>query len=280
MHPPRVLLALDGRLASEAALPVAVDLARDSGGDLYALRVVEALPPTVGDSIRHQAAVQRAEHYLAAIRARLADEGVEAVSTAVWCGSPAAAIVKAADLIEADVIVMARSGRTGAPRALVGSVVERVLRGTKRPVLVIAPAEATVDAPPGDAAPLATGVAPAAPAVDAPAPADAEDPPPRDAYAGALRELEACERDVLRLVALIRDAATHLDRWPAVHVAHAGAGFPKEVTMTGPSIDAAQWPTGGQLADALAAWHAAVEEARTAWTHLPAAERADLSPPP
>ena len=37
-----VLLTLDGRRASEAALPMAVDLARDSGGDRYVLRVVEA----------------------------------------------------------------------------------------------------------------------------------------------------------------------------------------------------------------------------------------------
>jgi nucleotide-binding universal stress UspA family protein len=155
MAPPRVLLALDGRRASEAALPVAVDLARDSGGDLYVLRVVEAPAPSVGARVRHQAAVQRAERYLDAIRARLAGEGVEGVSTAVWYGSPAAAIVKAAELLEADVIVMARSGRTGAPRAMVGSVVELVLRGTRRSVLVIAPPEATVDTPPGDAAPVA-----------------------------------------------------------------------------------------------------------------------------
>ena len=139
MPPPRVLLSLDGRRASEAALPVAVDLAHDSGGDLYVLRVVEAPAPSVEGGVRHAAAVQRAERHLAATRARLARDGVDAVSTAVWYGSPAAAIVKAAELIGADVIVMARSGRAGAPRALVGSVVERVLRGTKCPVLVIAP---------------------------------------------------------------------------------------------------------------------------------------------
>ena len=157
MTPPRVLLTLDGRRASEAALPVAVDVAHDSGGDLYVLRVVEAPAPSVGGGIRHHAAVQRAERYLEATRVRLARDGVEGVSTAVWYGSPAAAIVKAAELIQADVIVMARSGRTGAPRALIGSVVERVLHGTKRPVLVIAPPDAAIDAPPGDAAPVADG---------------------------------------------------------------------------------------------------------------------------
>ena len=51
-------------------------------------------------------------------------------------------------------IIMATGGRTGPPRKLVGIVVERVLRGTKRPVLVVTPAEAVVDTSLGDAAPL------------------------------------------------------------------------------------------------------------------------------
>jgi nucleotide-binding universal stress UspA family protein len=279
MQPARVLLALDGRRASEAALPVAVDLARDSGGDLYVLRVVETPVPTVDGSVRHDAAVRRAERYLAATRARLAQEGVDAVSTAVWRGSPAAAIVKAAEMIQADVIVMARSGRTGAPRALVGSVVDHVLRGTKRPMLVVAPSDAPIDVPPGDATPLAAGGGPAVTAIDAPAPAAAVQHP-RDAYERAVRGVSESERNVLRLVAMIREAAKHLERWQAVHVTHAGVGFPKEVTMTGPSIDATEWPTARHLADALAAWHEALEDARAAWTHLSPAERVGLSPPP
>jgi hypothetical protein len=88
------------------------------------------------------------------MRANVAAEVKSSVRSAVWSGSPAAAIVKAADLIDADLIVIARTGRTGAPRALVGSVIERLLRGTKRPVLVVTPADATVDLPLGDATPL------------------------------------------------------------------------------------------------------------------------------
>jgi nucleotide-binding universal stress UspA family protein len=103
--------------------------------------------------------VSRAERYLAATRRRIATDGRITVSTAVWSGSPAAAIVKAADLIDADLIAMARSGPTGAPPELAGSVVERVLRGTRRPVLVLAPPEARVETSLGDAAPLPGGPA-------------------------------------------------------------------------------------------------------------------------
>jgi len=42
---------------------------------------------------------------------------------------------------------------------------------------------------------------------------------------------------------------------PYLDAFHDGAGFPKEVTMVGRSIDASTWPTARQLADTLAAWH-------------------------
>ena len=104
-------------------------------------------------------------------------------------------------------------------------------------------------------------------------------PPPRDTYLDALRHLQQREREVLRVVSTIREAVKNLEHWQAVHVAHAGAGFPKEVTMTGRVIDASTWPTGRQLADALAAWHSAAEAARVAWAHVPQAARAELPPP-
>jgi nucleotide-binding universal stress UspA family protein len=165
MKPRRILVPLDGRRASETALSAAIEFATESGGRLYLLRVLPMPASTAGAAVRHRAAVQRAERYLAATRQRLAMDGVREVSTAVWSGSAAAAIVKAAELTEADMIVMARGGRTGPPRELVGSVVERVLRGTRRPVLVVTPADAALDVSLGDAAPLPdpTATAPEAP---------------------------------------------------------------------------------------------------------------------
>jgi hypothetical protein len=219
---------------------------------------------------------------LAAARQRLATEGVLGVSTAVWFGSPAAAIVKAADLTEADMIIMASSGRTGPPRKLVGSVVERVLRGTRRPVLVITPAEAVVDTSLGDAAPLPdrapTGLE--SPFSTTPSAPVGHQPSPGDTYLDALGSLQQREQEVLRIVTTIQGAAKKLERWQAVHVAHAGAGFPKKVTMTGRAIDASMWPTAWQLADTLATWHSAAEVARVAWSHVPQAERPKLPPPP
>lgn len=282
MTPRRILVPLDGRRASEAALPVAGGLASAARATLYVIRVLETPGPTAEASVRHRAATRQARRYLASIRQRVAAEAGVEVSTAVWSGSPAAGIVKAADLIEADMIVMATGARSGAPPQLVGSVVERVLAGTRRPVLVVTAPEALVDTALGDAAPLPNRVLTDAETRLPAASWAAGDrwSSPAEAYLECLRRVEECERGVLRVVTTIQDAAKRLERWQAVHVAHAGAGFPKEVTMAGRGIDAATWPTAEQLADTLADWHSAAEAARVAWRHVPQEERAGLPPPP
>ncbi len=96
----RILVPLDGSRTAETALAVAVDLAGGSGGSLYLLRVLPTPAPTAEASVRHRAAVQNAKRYLAATRQKIEAEGVLPVSTAMWSGS----------------------------------VVDCVLRGTKRPV--------------------------------------------------------------------------------------------------------------------------------------------------
>jgi hypothetical protein len=85
---------------------------------------------------------------------------------------------------------------------------------------------------------------------------------------------------VRSIVARIQHAAAALEHWRSVHVANAGVGFPKDVMMMNRAIDAKQWPTAMELADALAAWHAAAEEAWAVWSRVPPTDRARLEPPP
>ena len=254
----RVLVPLEGRDGAEVALAAAIDLVKESGARLDLVLVLESPEPA-------PEAREDAEQYLAATRQRLATQGLIDVTTAVWSGARAAAIVGAAEISHTDVIVMAAHA---APER----IVERVLERTSRPVLVIRPAEAPVMRPPGDAVPL--------PSLRQPA-KQAEHPPTAgNRYLSALRELGERERGVVRIVATIQQAAKHLEHWQAVHVVHAGAGFPKEVTMVGRAIDASAWPTGGQMAETLAAWHEAAERARTAWARLPEEARTGMPAPP
>lgn len=72
----------------------------------------------------------------------LADEhfpGVHAEPHIAWSRHPARAIVRTADELDADVIVMATHGRAGVGRLIAGSQTEKVIRRTSRPVLVVGP---------------------------------------------------------------------------------------------------------------------------------------------
>lgn len=69
------------------------------------------------------------------------------VETRVVDKEPSQAILETADEIDADVIVMGTHGRTGWRRALIGSVAEKVVRHSQRPVLCIPPAAEDIEYP-------------------------------------------------------------------------------------------------------------------------------------
>jgi nucleotide-binding universal stress UspA family protein len=142
-----ILVPLDGSLLAELALAPAIDLARDKGAKLVLLRAAEA-HTTVADPTEAQVAVVReAEEYLAGVRTRVLEDGLDDIETSVWYGPPAEAIVEAARYRLADLIVMSSHGRSGLGRLVLGSVAERVLRATPTPILLIRAGGAPLDAP-------------------------------------------------------------------------------------------------------------------------------------
>ena len=67
---------------------------------------------------------------------RLRSRGIRVRTRAAVHTSPARAILDQAHESEADLIAMATHGRGGIRRLLIGSVADKVLRGTDRPVLL------------------------------------------------------------------------------------------------------------------------------------------------
>lgn len=150
----RILVPLDGSAAAEAALPVAVDMAAAPGGQLLLLRVVtERLDRDPAPLDAALTRIREAEAYLHRVRERIAAAGTQ-VATFLWQGSPAAAIAKAVQQYQIDVLVMTTHGRTGREKEMFGSVAESVLAGLTVPVVVVRPTGVVVRTPPGDAAPL------------------------------------------------------------------------------------------------------------------------------
>ncbi|MBI2217725.1 MAG: universal stress protein [Candidatus Rokubacteria bacterium] len=146
MNVGKILVPLDGSALAEAALSRAVDIVRDCPtASLLLLRAAEAPVLAGGDPVEAQVEVVReAEEYLEQVAARARAEGAPEVSTSVWYGPPAPAIVEAAEIAKADMIVMSTHGRSGLGRLFLGSVAESVLRATHTPILLLRPAGAPV----------------------------------------------------------------------------------------------------------------------------------------
>jgi nucleotide-binding universal stress UspA family protein len=119
----RILFAGDLSDRSRAAFGAACSLAGESGAHLHVLNVVVSRDDRkeVEDELRafYRAAPALTVDYL------------------VRGGDTPAAILRAADEVDADLIVMGTHGRSGLDRLLCGSVAESVLQRSRRPVLVV-----------------------------------------------------------------------------------------------------------------------------------------------
>lgn len=139
-----VLLPTDGEPGVEQAIVHAVDLAEMFDATLYALYVVDesiygaySADEFVSDHEGPQAALEDAgEDALAAIVDAATESGVE-VETVMRYGRPSEQIVRAAEDIDADSIIMGSRTMPEEFRSQIGSVAEKVLRGTDRSVTVV-----------------------------------------------------------------------------------------------------------------------------------------------
>ena len=132
-----ILVPHDFSESSDAALEVAADLAASQGGRLAVLYVVEPFhpPPEVITWLREAEQIgPQLERLKDAVAARLRGRRVP-VECRVVVGYPVDAILEAAQ--DVDLIVMATQGRTGLPHLLIGSVAERVVRHSTKPVLTV-----------------------------------------------------------------------------------------------------------------------------------------------
>ncbi|WP_101294813.1 universal stress protein [Halegenticoccus soli] len=137
----RILVPTDGSEEGERAVSHAIDLAAVHGATVHALYVINTgsfagLPMEsswegIDEMLRRDAekAIDRME--------ALASERNVPVETAIAEGSPSREIVRYAERRECDLVVMGTHGRGGIDRLLLGSVAEKVVRGSKIPVMTV-----------------------------------------------------------------------------------------------------------------------------------------------
>jgi nucleotide-binding universal stress UspA family protein len=149
----QILVPLDGSALAADAIGPAIDLARATGASIALLRVLVPVPlliaydgtvpfvyqPMVVDQAETDRIFEDATRVLNALAHRLQEQEHVAVAAEVVVDSRVAdAIVNFARGHDIDVIAMSTQGR-GASRLLVGSVADKVLRGSGLPVLLRRP---------------------------------------------------------------------------------------------------------------------------------------------
>ena len=132
----RIVVALDGWPSAEAILPEVARLAPPLMAEIHLVRV-QPPPASRGSFLRFSPgpAPDDPETYLRSVAEKLHAQGLK-TRAAVRHGLPAVEILSYAEEAGAGLIAMTTHGRTGWPRALVGSVAEGVLRSTPCSVLI------------------------------------------------------------------------------------------------------------------------------------------------
>jgi nucleotide-binding universal stress UspA family protein len=155
--PRHVLVALDGTPLAEQMIGPAVELGRMAGAGFTLLRVLKpvvtmAPPPAAGASLGQMAAelVERmravqdslrkeALDYLEGVAAPLRAEGLRVFTRVTMDEQPAVGVLNEAESQGPGVIALATHGRRGLSRLVLGSVADKVIRGSHLPVLVCRP---------------------------------------------------------------------------------------------------------------------------------------------
>ncbi|MEO8553595.1 MAG: universal stress protein [Kofleriaceae bacterium] len=142
-----ILVPHDFSSSANHACAVARDEAKTHGARVILVHVLDLPYQMVPESAMVSAesvepismrdyAARSAEKHLDDIAARLAKDGIQPQKF-IRFGRPHDEIVKLAEELKADLIVMGTHGRTGLAHLLVGSVAERVVRTSKCPVLTV-----------------------------------------------------------------------------------------------------------------------------------------------
>ena len=133
----RILVPLDGSGCAEVVLPSVEKLAKELKASVALLRVVYAHTfPGVDPTDAEVKVVREGEDYLRSIEERLKAKGLK-VDSHVRYGVDAEEILDHAAQKDIDFVAMTTHGRSGVKRFLIGSVAEKILRHSPKPVFLV-----------------------------------------------------------------------------------------------------------------------------------------------
>jgi nucleotide-binding universal stress UspA family protein len=133
----KILVPLDGSTCAEDILPTVEKLATDFKASIALLRVAYVHTfPGVDPTEAEVKVVREAEEYLHGVEERLKTKGFK-VESHVRYGDEAEEILDHAAQKDISLIAMSTHGRSGVKRFLLGSVAEKLLRYSPKPIFLV-----------------------------------------------------------------------------------------------------------------------------------------------
>ena len=142
----KILITTDGSAVSQHTACAGVKFAHQMGADVLALFVapsyqypvyVEIIPPAYPSGSEYEAQMRRTgEEYMGRIMRSAEEAGLRHTCMTVFSDATAQTITQVAEQQECDLIFMGSHGRSGWGHLLLGSVTNKVLAHTQKPVLV------------------------------------------------------------------------------------------------------------------------------------------------
>lgn len=136
----QIMVPLDGSKFAESALPLALTLSRATKAPIHLATVIEPVPAFAYEEWG-TAAEEWTKEYLAKLTEEVAERAGGAVTSSVHSGHVVDTLQKEAAKKKVDLVVMASHGRGAVSRLWLGSIADRFVRQTDRPVLVVRPEE-------------------------------------------------------------------------------------------------------------------------------------------
>lgn len=142
----KILITTDGSAVSQHTACAGVKFAQQMGAEVLALFVapeyqypvyVEIVPPAYPSEEEYAQQMKRlGEQYMSSIMRSAADCGLKHACMTAFSDAAALKIVDVAEQQHCDLIFMGSHGRSGWGQLLLGSVTNKVLSHTSKPVLV------------------------------------------------------------------------------------------------------------------------------------------------
>ena len=133
----RILVPLDHSELDQATVAHAVAMAKLHGATLYLLHVEEGVTSQFFGPMASTAEVEEGREYFDTIVQNIEKQAVAVELVIVHASKPAAAIVKRAHQVNADLVIMGAHGHRGLKDLVFGTTISAVRHGVKAPLFIV-----------------------------------------------------------------------------------------------------------------------------------------------